>query len=58
MIPFCTFGGSAFSDAIDEIREMEPDATVPDGIHIGGSSVSGAESWVNEWVTELGLSEK
>lgn len=58
VIPFCTSGGSAFSDAIDEIRDMEPDATVLDGLHIGGSSVSGAESRVNEWVAELGLSEE
>lgn len=58
VIPFCTSGGSAFSNAIDEIRDMEPDATVLDGLHIGGSSVSDAESRVNEWVTELGLSEE
>lgn len=57
VIPFCTSGGSAFSDAIEEIKDMEPDAAVLDGLHIGGSSVSGAESRVNDWVTELGLSK-
>lgn len=56
VIPFCTSGGSAFSDAIDEIKDMEPDATVLDGLHIGSSSVTDAESRVNEWVSELGLS--
>ena len=56
VIPFCTSGGSAFSDAIDEIKDMEPGATVLDGLHIGGSSVTDAESSVNEWVAELGLS--
>lgn len=50
-------GGSAFSDAIDEINDMEPDATVLDGLHIGGSSVYDAESRVSEWVQELGLSK-
>lgn len=55
IIPFCTSGGSAFSDAISEITNMEPDATVLDGFHIGGSSVNDAESRVNEWVSELGL---
>ncbi len=58
VIPFCTSGGSAFSDAIDEIKDMEPNATVLEGLHIGGSSVTGAESSVNEWVTELGLSNE
>ena len=57
VIPFCTSGGSAFSDAIDEIKAMEPDATVLDGLHIGGSSVSDAESRVSDWVAELGLSK-
>lgn len=55
VIPFCTSGGSAFSDAIEEIENMEPEATVLDGLHIGGSSVTDAESRVNEWVDELGL---
>lgn len=56
LIPFCTSGGSAFSDAIEEIRDMEPEATVLDGLHIGSSSVTDGESRVNEWVDELGLS--
>lgn len=54
VIPFCTSGGSAFSDAIDEIKDMEPDAAVLDGLHIGSSSVTDAENRVSEWVEELG----
>lgn len=50
-------GGSAFSDAIDEIKDMEPDAIILDGLHIGGSSITDAESRVSEWVQELGLSK-
>lgn len=55
IIPFCTSGGSAFSDAIDEIRELEPNATVLDGLHIGASSAQGAEDTVAEWVSDLNL---
>lgn len=57
IIPFCTSGGSAFSDAIDEIKDMEPDATVLDGLHIGASNVNDAQNDVNEWVNELGLAK-
>ena len=57
VIPFCTSGGSAFSDAIDEIKDMEPDATVLDGLHISGSSVNNAKDSVDEWVHGLGLSK-
>lgn len=57
LIPFCTFGGSAFSDAIEEIKDMEPEADVLDGLHIGASSVADAESEVEEWVSKLDLSK-
>lgn len=56
IIPFCTSGGSAFSDGIEEIKDMEKEAVVLDGLHIGASSVTDAESKVDEWVSELGLS--
>ena len=42
---------------VDEIKNMEPDATILDGLHIGSSSVTDAESRVSEWVQGLGLSK-
>lgn len=56
IVPFCTSGGSAFSDAIDEMKQLEPDAVLLDGLHIDASSAAGAESTVKEWVSKLGLS--
>lgn len=54
IIPFCTSGGSAFSDSINEMKELEPNAVVmDDGLHIGASSASAAESQVNEWINGL-----
>ena len=45
-------------DLLQSVRKLkaEPGATVLDGLHIGASSVSGAENTVREWVKELGLS--
>lgn len=57
IIPFCTSGGSAFSNAIDEIKTAEPNATVLDGLHISGSSASRSESEVSEWVNSLSLAK-
>lgn len=57
IVPFCTSGGSAFSDAIDEIKKAEPNATVLDGLHISGSSASRSESEVSEWVNGLSLAK-
>ena len=57
IIPFCTSGGSAFSNSISEIKNAEPDATVLDGLHIGASGVNDAAEQINRWVSELGLAQ-
>ena len=57
IVPFCTSGGSGFSDAISEIKEAEPNATVLDGLHISGSGASRSESEVSEWVNGLYLAK-
>lgn len=54
IIPFCTSGGSAFSDSINEIKKLEPNANViENGLHIGASSASSAEKEVNDWLEKV-----
>lgn len=55
--PFCTSGGSGFSGTMSTIRSMEPEATVLEGLHIGGSSANEAGSAVTGWLSDLGLTE-
>ncbi len=55
--PFCTSGGSGLSDTMNSIRELEPDAEVLDGLHIGSSSASEPDSAVTDWLGSLGLGE-
>lgn len=55
--PFCTSGGSGLSDTINSIRELEPEATVLDGLHIGSSAASAPGSAVTDWLNDLGLTE-
>lgn len=50
--PFCTSGGSGLSGTPDVIAELEPEATVLEGLH---TSSSGAESDLAEWVSSIGL---
>ena len=50
--PFCTSGGSGLSGTPDVIAELEPEATVLDGLH---TSSSGAESDLAEWIFSIGL---
>ncbi len=55
--PFCTSGGSGLSNTVNSIRELEPDADVLEGLHIGSSSASDLENMVSDWLGRLGLVE-
>lgn len=55
VIPFVTSGGSGFSNSISTIQQMEPQATVQEGLSISGSSATGAQQQVESWLSELGL---
>ncbi len=51
--PFCTSGGSGLSGTVNSIKELEPEAEVLDGLHIGGSASSDPDSAVKEWLEGL-----
>ena len=55
IVPFVTSGGSGFSSTIRAIENAEPDATVLEGLSIGGSRAPQAENDVTEWLARLGL---
>ncbi len=48
--PFCTSGGSGLSGTVNSIKELEPEAEVLDGLHIGDSASSDPDSAVEEWL--------
>lgn len=49
--PFCTSGGSGLSGTQATIAELEPEATVLDGLHVSGDT----EGALSDWLTEIGL---
>lgn len=55
IIPFCTHGGSRFSDAIKTIRELEPKASVLDGYAIPRDRVSDSKPNVLNWLKKIGM---
>ncbi len=57
VIPFCTHGGSRFSDAIKTIRGLEPKASVLDGYAIPRDRVSEAKPNVLNWLKRIGMTE-
>lgn len=54
--PFCTSGGSGLSNTVNEIKGLEPDATVSEGLHIRDSSASNPENDVSTWLDKIGNS--
>ena len=53
--PFCTSGGSGLSGTVNEIKTLEPNATVTDGLHIGSASASAPDQAVSEWLQSIQL---
>lgn len=54
IIPFCTHGGSRFSDAIKTIRELEKQATVLDGYAIARDRVPDSKENIQRWLERVG----
>lgn len=56
VVPFVTSGASGFSDSINTIKGMEPDAdVVTDGLSILRNVVQDSESDIIEWLTDKGF---
>lgn len=54
IIPFVTHGGSGFSDTIDTIKELEPDAKViNEGLSVSRNDVEKAQAEVKKWTDAL-----
>lgn len=55
IIPFCTHGGSRFSDAIKTIRGLERQATVLDGYSISRDRVPDSKAGLLKWLEKIGM---
>ena len=51
---FCTSGGSGLPNTVNEVKELEPDANVVNGLHIGSSAASAPDAAVAQWLSEIG----
>ena len=54
---FCTSGGSGLSGTVNEVKSLEPNATVTQGLHIGSGSSSNPDRAVSEWLHDIGLAK-
>lgn len=51
---FCTSGGSGLSDTVNEVKALEPNATVTKGLHIGSGAFAKPDAAVQSWLEEIG----
>ncbi len=51
--PFCTSGGSGLSDTVNKIKELEPNANVTEGLHIGSDEASSPDTYVQQWLESI-----
>lgn len=59
IIPFNPHGGSGFSNTIEEIKELQPDANISDeGLSISRDKVADSVQDVTDWAKSLDLSEE
>lgn len=55
IIPFNTHAGSRDGGTYKDVAELEPNATVLDGLAVSGERAGNAESDVNKWLSGLGF---
>lgn len=53
LVPFVTSGGSGFSNTIDTMKELEPKATIADGLSLSDSEAKDSTSAVSDWLDSL-----
>lgn len=54
IIPFNNHAGSRDGGTYEDIAELDPNATVLDGLAISGDRTGDAEASVKEWLSRLG----
>jgi len=55
IIPFCTSGGSGFSDSVKTIRGLEPDSVLREGLAVRDSQSLKSKQAVSSWLAKLGM---
>lgn len=54
---FCTSGGSGLSNTVNEVKTLEPDANITEGLHIRDHFADDPESEVSNWLNMIGFTK-
>ena len=58
LIPFCTHGGSRFSQAEKTIASLEKGAKMQKGLAISRNNVNNSGESVSKWLRDMGMTSK
>ena len=53
--PLITHGGSGFSNSLNDIRKVCPDAKIAEGLAVNGDDVQNCDREVEKWLKKIGL---
>lgn len=53
IIPFCTHGGSGFSNTVATLEEYLPDSNIAEGFEVYGEDAVEAQGDVREWLEKI-----
>lgn len=57
IIPFSTHGGSGWSGTLEDIAELEPEATMVNGYSISRNNTMTSRNGILNWLQEIGMTE-
>lgn len=55
--PFCTSGGSGFSNTLSEIKTLEPNANVVEGLQVEGSRADDSRESISVWLQKINMNK-
>jgi flavodoxin len=55
VIPFCTSGSSSGDPSFQKVRELIPQSTVSEGLHLTSGNIGSAQTRVRAWLRKIGL---
>lgn len=55
IVPFCTHGGTGFSDSIDHMGQLAPKSKIYEGLEVYHDDINDSPSLVKEWLEEVGF---
>jgi flavodoxin len=55
VIPFCTSGSSSGDASFQKVRDLLPQSTIAEGLHLTSGNIGNAQNMVTAWLRRIGM---